>query len=63
MLSIFINDKEKEVNSEGTNFTEDMKLFRLVKFKLLCRYTGNSQSKKILVMMHSQMIFRADNGN
>lgn len=54
MLSIFINDKEEEVNKEGTNFAEDMKLFRVVKLKLLCRYAGNSQCKKNLVMMYSQ---------
>lgn len=31
MFSIFTNDNGKEVNSEGTNFVEDIKLFKIVK--------------------------------
>lgn len=33
MLSMFTNDKGKEVNSEARNFAEDMRLFRIVKSK------------------------------
>lgn len=33
MLSIFVKDKGKEVNSEGKKCAEDMQLFGIVKSK------------------------------